>query len=902
MADHGAEATADGDHGHSGHASGGKCQKAVHIMQKYSLPLVCGVVLALIMANAGPDVQHFYHNLFHSQWWHLSVMGHALSLHFIINDIFMAFFFGIAAQEITMACLPGGSLNPPVKAANPLFATLGGVLGPVTVYYLLGSSLEFGAPLAEDLCAPMLDASAAEVPHRRLETSAEGPACVFGTLGWNADDCHEATVFCDHYLENPEHPSNYTILPYSEESIMHGWGVPTATDISLAWMVASIIFGAGHPAISFLLLLAVADDGLGLIIIAVFYPDPNHAFHGEYLLLVVAGMLLAYAMRRRWVMDWQFYCLGPGMLCWFGLVGAALHPALALVPVVPFMPHRRNPAMHIEHHGEAPVTPRSQTAAIEKNLEEHAIQDATDHDQVQRTKAQETFRRLDRYNTGTLHHDEIERYLIELGETDPDDPGKCNDKSFARFTMEIGQYQEPGDDPESVGFEAFFSWWNKTGGYETAVISAALAEVEVFKGLNALACERLAKTIALCGTDLVFKKGEAIINKGDLGSDIFIMRSGVAGAYLADTDENPVRKYAAKDVFGELALLEALKNSGSTSTRAATVRALTNGTRVWSIGVGHLAAAGHEAVQQLAQMALAYASVKDEEHQAEDDFYHFAPLHLFEHHLKLPIDCGLLFFAWANAGVTIEGAGSMTYLILSSLILGKVAGICFMSTLAHSIGFPRPQGVGISEMFVVSVVASIGLTVALFVAGEAFQSTVGLERDAKLGAVLSVGAGLIAGVLGKILKVGGEADERLANMTMSEQMAELFVWSDIRKDIETEAIKSAAQAGEHAALAENKVFAKKIADLNRELRRKNKEIQDLRRGLIQSIEGLTLEQILMEKMRPRSPPRPATPLTPDSTQRRARMPIAVRPKSPPLPESVPQPSRTNSRASLQGQP
>ena len=43
-------------------------------------------------------------------------------------------FFGIAAKEITEACLPNGALNPVSKAINPLFATIGGVAGPVGVF------------------------------------------------------------------------------------------------------------------------------------------------------------------------------------------------------------------------------------------------------------------------------------------------------------------------------------------------------------------------------------------------------------------------------------------------------------------------------------------------------------------------------------------------------------------------------------------------------------------------------------------------------------------------------------------------------------------------------------------------------------------------------------------------
>ena len=82
----------------------------------------------------------------------------------------------------------------------------------------------------------------------------------------------------------------------------------------------------------------MADDLLGVAIIAAFYPNPHHPFAPEWLLLVLAGMLLAYCMRKLWIQNWQLYILGPGVLCWWGLLGAAIHPALALCPIVPFLP------------------------------------------------------------------------------------------------------------------------------------------------------------------------------------------------------------------------------------------------------------------------------------------------------------------------------------------------------------------------------------------------------------------------------------------------------------------------------------------------------------------------------------------------------------------------------------
>ena len=45
------------------------------------------------------------------------------------------------------------------------------------------------------------------------------------------------------------------------------------------------MFGDGHPAIDFLLLLAVADDLCGIIIIAVFYPDPSKTKYETFALL-----------------------------------------------------------------------------------------------------------------------------------------------------------------------------------------------------------------------------------------------------------------------------------------------------------------------------------------------------------------------------------------------------------------------------------------------------------------------------------------------------------------------------------------------------------------------------------------------------------------------------------------
>ena len=174
--------------------------------------LVLGTLIALVWVNVERE----------------SYVRFAHSLHFIVNDIGMAFFFALAAKEVVEATAPGGALHSPRRAAMPLVAAVGGMLGP---------------------------------------------ALIFVTL----------TIVLD------------------RPNLERGWAIPTATDIAFSYLAARLIFGAKHPAIPFLLLLAIADDALGLLIIAAFYPTgPVRLI--DFTLLLGAGMaarLGAAETRRR---------------------------------------------------------------------------------------------------------------------------------------------------------------------------------------------------------------------------------------------------------------------------------------------------------------------------------------------------------------------------------------------------------------------------------------------------------------------------------------------------------------------------------------------------------------------------------------------------------------------------
>lgn len=305
-----------------------RCKATV---QKFSLPLLFGVLLALVFCNVSPTTYEYvvgtnhhhvgdYLDLSGSAHWKL--LGHPLTIHFLVNDLFMVFFFGLAAKEVTEAMLPGGALNPIRKALSPLLATLGGVVGPVTVYLI---------------CAALFYETGS-FSHLKCDDDGGGSS---GGAGGGDDDHHRRRLMSGGEGGGDDH-SGDDDGPQCEDVtmavVLSGWGVPTATDISLAWMVAVLVFGLGHNAIGFLLLLAVVDDGIGLVIIAIFYPDPENPVRGEYLPLIPLGMLLAYGLRRLKVEKWFWYVAIAGPPSWFGFLLSHVHPALALVPIVPFLP------------------------------------------------------------------------------------------------------------------------------------------------------------------------------------------------------------------------------------------------------------------------------------------------------------------------------------------------------------------------------------------------------------------------------------------------------------------------------------------------------------------------------------------------------------------------------------
>ena len=65
--------------------------------------------------------------------------------------------------------------------------------------------------------------------------------------------------------------------------------------------------------------------------------------------------------------------------------------------------------------------------------------------------------------------------------------------------------------------------------------------------------------------------------------------------------------------------------------------------------------------------------------------------------MKLFVDFGLFFFAFANAGVALASVNEVTWIVLLALIVGKTVGITFFSLAGAFAGFPLPDGMRASS-------------------------------------------------------------------------------------------------------------------------------------------------------------------------------------------------------------
>jgi Na+:H+ antiporter, NhaA family len=221
--------------------------RAVDFIADRYLLLPLGALIALVWANVRPE----------------SYFGFSLAFSFAVNEILMAFFFALIAQEIVEAVLPGGALHTWRRWIVPIVGAAGGALGAAFVY-LAFVGLKYEAVLEQ------------------------------------------------------------------------AWTVACAIDIVAGYYLLKVIYRRSS-AIPFLLILAIVTNAFALMVVSLRY-DWVEIRPGAAALLL-AGIAVAVLFRQRQIRAFWPYLTVCGTLSWLAFYWNGLHPALSLVPIVPFLPH-----------------------------------------------------------------------------------------------------------------------------------------------------------------------------------------------------------------------------------------------------------------------------------------------------------------------------------------------------------------------------------------------------------------------------------------------------------------------------------------------------------------------------------------------------------------------------------
>ncbi|GAA4196383.1 Na+/H+ antiporter NhaA [Microbacterium oryzae] len=148
------------------------------------------------------------------------------------------------------------------------------------------------------------------------------------------------------------------VLALGAPEMLHGWAIPTATDIAFALAILGI-FGRGLPVELriFLLTLAVVDDLLAIVVIAVFYTATIHLVSLIGAIAVIALFALAARARRmRW---WLMIPLA--LVAWALMHESGVHATIAGVLLgfcIPARPLRDEvePRTHQLEHAVKPLS------------------------------------------------------------------------------------------------------------------------------------------------------------------------------------------------------------------------------------------------------------------------------------------------------------------------------------------------------------------------------------------------------------------------------------------------------------------------------------------------------------------------------------------------------------------
>lgn len=147
----------------------------------------------------------------------------------------------------------------------------------------------------------------------------------------------------------------YTFFNHDQASY-HGWGIPMATDIAFALAIISLLDKRVPPSLKiFLAALAIVDDLLAILVIAIFY---STELHYTYLLYAagITGLLVVF--NRTGVKSVWAYII-PGLFIWYFIHHSGIHATIAGVLVAMTLPTTpdatESPLEKLEHALANPV-------------------------------------------------------------------------------------------------------------------------------------------------------------------------------------------------------------------------------------------------------------------------------------------------------------------------------------------------------------------------------------------------------------------------------------------------------------------------------------------------------------------------------------------------------------------
>jgi Na+:H+ antiporter, NhaA family len=120
-----------------------------------------------------------------------------------------------------------------------------------------------------------------------------------------------------------------------ERILLDGWRMACGVDVFFCIALARLIFRRGI-AVRVVVLSAIVSNVIALIVVS------RRPFvetgHPPALILIILALALSVVLDRFGVRSMWAYLLFAGPLSWLGCYWAGVHPALGLLPVVPFFP------------------------------------------------------------------------------------------------------------------------------------------------------------------------------------------------------------------------------------------------------------------------------------------------------------------------------------------------------------------------------------------------------------------------------------------------------------------------------------------------------------------------------------------------------------------------------------